>query len=204
MQISITFNNGDTVVIPIDKKTSDTVKQDYPVMGMMCAMEELAELQVAISKGNRNGNASKLDNIAEEIIDVCQYIQLAIDRFDITPEALAKWAKDKDERLIERIKNGDAIFRNPNAKAQYSSALVDAKNQIIITRMKNDNYSIAGDVDNSAEYFHVLGTYNEKKLEKAMAAKAPMKKPSKSASKEIEKALKKATKKDDKKKGKKK
>ena len=167
---------------------------------MMVAMEELDELAIALSKGVRNGNKDKLDNIAEEIMDSCAVIQWAIDRFNITPDMLQKWVDYKIDRNDDRMKDDSLIFRTTEAKDAYHRAHIDPKNQLLITRMEDGKYSLDGNTEDMAEYFHVLETglfcdktASDKKVAKKKKEEAPKMK--KKTSKELDKVLDKAAKK---------
>ena len=65
MKITISFDDGKIVELPSENEIVHTINAKYPEMGMMVAMEELDEHAIALSKGVRNGNKDKLDNIAE-------------------------------------------------------------------------------------------------------------------------------------------
>ena len=72
---------------------------------MVIAMEELAELQQAISKGIR-GKLDK-DNLTEEIADVYIVLDWIKSYFSIDGEELAKWYKYKENRIVERLSRGE-------------------------------------------------------------------------------------------------
>ena len=200
MKISITFDDGKIVELPSKNEIVHTINAKYPEMGMMVAMEELNELAIALSKGVRNGNKDKLDNIAEEIMDSCAVIQWAIDRFNITPDMLQKWVDYKIDRNDDRMVDDSLIFRTTEAKDAYHHAHIDPKNQLLITRMEDGKYSLDGNTEDMAEYFHVLETglfdNNPASIEKpAKKKKEETPKMKKKASKELDKVLDKATKK---------
>ena len=200
MKISITFDDGKIVELPCKNEIVNTINAKYPEMGMMVAMEELDELAIALSKGVRNGNKDKLDNIAEEIMDSCAVIQWAIDRFNITPDMLQKWVDYKVDRNDDRMKDDSLIFRTTEAKDAYHRAHIDPKNQLLITRMEDGKYSLDGNTEDMAEYFHVLETglfcdktTSDKKAAKKKKEETPKMK--KKTSKELDKVLDKAAKK---------
>ena len=200
MKITITFDDGKIVELPSENEIVHTINAKYPEMGMMVAMEELDELAIALSKGVRNGNKDKLDNIAEEIMDSCAVIQWAIDRFNITPDMLQKWVDYKIDRNDDRMKDDSLIFRTTEAKDAYHRAHIDPKNQLLITRMEDGKYSLDGNTEDMAEYFHVLETglfcdktTSDKKVAKKKKEEAPKMK--KKTSKELDKVLDKAAKK---------
>lgn len=72
---------------------------------MVIAMEELAELQQAISKGIR-GKLDK-DNLTEEIADVYIVLDWIKSYFSIDGEELAKWFKHKENRIVDRLNRGE-------------------------------------------------------------------------------------------------
>lgn len=72
---------------------------------MVIAMEELAELQQAISKGIR-GKLNK-DNLTEEIADVYIVLDWIKSYFSIDGEELAKWYKYKENRIVDRLNRGE-------------------------------------------------------------------------------------------------
>ena len=201
MKMTVTFDNGKTVDLPTKSKTVDLINSKYPEMGMMIGMEELNELGIALSKGVRNGNAEKLDNIAEEMMDVCAIIQWAIKRFDITPDMLHKWSDYKCKRTDDRTEDDSLVFRTDEAKAKYEQAHIDPNNQLLITRKKDGKYSVDGNTEDLAEYFHVLKTGLEKLQVKAPSEKEKKEKKSstpkvnKKAAKDLDKVLDKASKK---------
>ncbi len=92
----------------VEKVTAQAVLQlikefdgDTP---MIIAMEELAELQQAISKGLR-GKLDK-DNMTEEIADVLICISWVMAKFEIDTNELAKWQNIKNERCHNRLTTG--------------------------------------------------------------------------------------------------
>lgn len=172
----ITINNGSkgSAKVQVPAEVSKKVNEDYPELAMMLAMEELAEMSQAISKCIRNGSDEKKDNLAEEIVDVLSIIQWAIVRFDIPMEKIQKWADEKGDRTFERNKTDEVILRTNEAKETYrKNHSTEIENGIQIRKMKNDQYEISGDLDNSAEYYHALKTMinsryaAEKDMEKA-------------------------------------
>lgn len=198
MKITITFDNGQSVTLPSKNEIVKMINFKYPEMGMMVAMEELDELAIALSKGVRNGNKDKLDNIAEEIVDSCAVIQWAIDRFNITPDMLQKWVDYKNNRSDDRIKDDSLIFRTMEAKDAYHRTHIDPKNQLLITRMEDGKYSLDGNTEDMAEYFHVLetGLFRDKTTsDNKVAKKEEAPKMKKKTSKELDKVLDKAAKK---------
>lgn len=72
---------------------------------MVIAMEELAELQQAISKGIR-GKLDK-DNLTEEIADVYIVLDWIKMYFSVNDEELAKWYKYKENRIVDRLNRGE-------------------------------------------------------------------------------------------------
>lgn len=72
---------------------------------MVIAMEELAELQQAISKGIR-GKLNK-DNLTEEIADVYIVLDWIKSYFSVDGEELAKWYKYKENRIVDRLNRGE-------------------------------------------------------------------------------------------------
>lgn len=72
---------------------------------MVIAMEELAELQQAISKGIR-GKLDK-DNLTEEIADVYIVLDWIKSYFSVDDEELAKWYKYKENRIVDRLNRGE-------------------------------------------------------------------------------------------------
>lgn len=72
---------------------------------MVIAMEELAELQQAISKGIR-GKLDK-DNLTEEIADVYIVLDWIKSYYDVDGEELAKWYKYKENRIVDRLNRGE-------------------------------------------------------------------------------------------------
>ena len=89
-------------VSDVVRKEISQLKSDLP---MVIAMEELAELQQAISKGIR-GKLNK-DNLTEEIADVCICINWVIDKFHINADELYKWVDYKNDRCLKRLNDGD-------------------------------------------------------------------------------------------------
>ena len=85
-----------------------TIKQVFDTLqdkSMVIAMEELAELQQAISKGIR-GKLNK-DNLTEEIADVYIVLDWIEAYYNIDNEELAKWFKHKENRIIDRLNRGE-------------------------------------------------------------------------------------------------
>lgn len=72
---------------------------------MVIAMEELAELQQAISKGIR-GKLNK-DNLTEEIADVYIILEWIKAYYNVDGEELTKWRKYKENRIIDRLNRGE-------------------------------------------------------------------------------------------------
>lgn len=72
---------------------------------MVIAMEELAELQQAISKGIRG----KLDNenLHEEIADVLITLEWMKYYFNADENRIVLWKEYKQNRIINRIKNNE-------------------------------------------------------------------------------------------------
>lgn len=159
MNITINLNDSQINV----KSNSEIVKslnEKYPEVAMMTAMEECSELAIAISKCVRNGNDDKLDNLAEEIIDVLSVIQWAIDRFNISEESLQKWAEYKYARVNERGTKDEIIFRDPEAKKEYENSHIHNNgNAISVVRKDDSKYEIIGDTKHAYEYYHVLRTH---------------------------------------------
>lgn len=159
--MTITINNGNKGIakIAVPNSFATKINNQYPEMAMMLAMEELSELSQAISKCVRNGSEDKKDNLAEEIVDVLTVIQWAINRFDIPLQSIQKWAEEKNERTIERDKTDEIIFRANDAKKAYDKhQFKTIDNGIQIRKMKNGQYEISGDLNNSNEYYHALKT----------------------------------------------
>lgn len=72
---------------------------------MVIAMEELAELQQAISKGIR-GKLDK-DNLHEEIEDTYIVLDWVKAYFNADEEELAKWRRYKENRIVDRLNRGE-------------------------------------------------------------------------------------------------
>lgn len=72
---------------------------------MVIAMEELAELQQAVSKGIR-GKLDK-DNLTEEIADVYIVLDWIKSYFNVDGEELVKWYKYKENRIVDRLNRGE-------------------------------------------------------------------------------------------------
>lgn len=72
---------------------------------MVIAMEELAELQQAISKGLRG----KLDyeNLCEEIADTLIVLEWIKNMYDIKERDIQTWEETKLIRIKNRIKNNE-------------------------------------------------------------------------------------------------
>ena len=70
---------------------------------MVIAMEELSELQQAISKGIR-GKLDK-DNLAEEIADVMIILEWVKHKYDVTHGDIDRWLEFKRDRIIKRVQN---------------------------------------------------------------------------------------------------
>mgnify|MGYP001291729487 CR=1 FL=1 len=83
------------------KQVFDTLQDK----SMIIAMEELAELQQAISKGIR-GKLDK-DNLTEEIADVYIVLDWIKSYFSVDDEELAKWYKYKENRIVDRLNRGE-------------------------------------------------------------------------------------------------
>lgn len=158
--MTITINNGNkgTAKIAVPNSLATKINEEYPEMAMMLAMEELSELSQAISKCVRNGSKDKKDNLAEEIVDVLSVIQWAINRFDIPLQDIQKWAEEKHNRTIERDRTDEIIFRSNEAKEVYDENRI-TPNSLCISRIgKGGQYMLKGDIDNLAEYYHVILT----------------------------------------------
>lgn len=158
--MTITINNGNKGIakIAVPNSLATKINEEYPEMAMMLAMEELSELSQAISKCVRNGSKDKKDNLAEEIVDVLSVIQWAINRFDIPLQDIQKWAEEKHNRTIERDRTDEIIFRSNEAKEAYDENRI-APNSLCISRIgKGGQYMLKGDIDNLAEYYHVILT----------------------------------------------
>lgn len=157
----ITIKDDDrvgTATIAVPNSTASKFNEAYPEMAMMVAMEELSELSQAISKCVRNGSKDKKDNLAEEIADVLMVIQWAINRFNIPLQEIEKWAEEKQTRFIERNKTDEVVFRSTEAKAAYAENRI-TPNSLCISKMNDKGkYMINGDIDNLAEYYHVILT----------------------------------------------
>ena len=69
------------------------------------AMEECAELIQAISKAKR-GKLDK-ENMAEEIADVMICADWIMQIYDISIPDVDKWFKLKEQRIVERLNNGE-------------------------------------------------------------------------------------------------
>ncbi|MCF0163172.1 MAG: hypothetical protein HUJ88_11435 [Fusobacterium necrophorum] len=72
---------------------------------MIIAIEELAELQQAISKGLRG--KLNYDNLTEEIADVEICLEWVRDYFDTFEKDIENWKQFKDHRIKERIENNE-------------------------------------------------------------------------------------------------
>ena len=72
---------------------------------MVIAMEELAELQQAISKGIR-GKLDK-DNLTEEIADVYIVLDWIKSYFSVDDEEFLKWYRYKENRIVDRLNRGE-------------------------------------------------------------------------------------------------
>ena len=158
--MTITINNGNkgTAKIAVPNSLATKINEEYPEMAMMLAMEELSELSQAISKCVRNGSKDKKDNLAEEIVDVLSVIQWAINRFDIPLQDIQKWAEEKHNRTIERDRDDEIIFRSNEAKEAYDDNRI-GPNSLCISRIgKGGQYMLKGDINNLAEYYHVILT----------------------------------------------
>lgn len=86
----------------------DTVKLVLDTLqdkSMVIAMEELAELQQAISKGIR-GKLNK-DNLTEEIADVYIVLEWIKAYYSVNSEELIKWRKYKENRIVDRLNRGE-------------------------------------------------------------------------------------------------
>lgn len=119
MNVTIKFDSNTQVVVSVDNKIIDELNNAYPEVAMMTAMEECNELAIAMSKCIRNGNINKRENLAEEIVDVLSVIQWAIRRFGISSEMLQKWYDEKHDRMVDRHKTDEVIFRTSEAKDKY-------------------------------------------------------------------------------------
>lgn len=161
MKIVIDYEDGTTPLeIKTDNDMTNTLNSKYPEVTMMTAMEELNELGIAISKCIRNGDNDKLNNLAEEIVDVLTAIQWAINRFNITPASIKEWISHKSSRLAYRSINDTAIFRSEEAKDNYNkNRITNSNDSLTITKGSNSRYEVSGDIHNIPEYYHVLKTH---------------------------------------------
>ena len=75
---------------------------------MVIAMEELAELQQAISKMIRYGNNSTFnrDNLEEEIADVMICLEWVKEYYNLSEERIKDWYVMKQERILARMEAG--------------------------------------------------------------------------------------------------
>lgn len=167
MKITIDYENG---TAPLEIKTSDDItnalNSSYPELSMMMAMEELNELGIAISKCIRNGNEEKLNNLAEEIVDVLTVIQWAIKQFNLKPNIINDWINYKSGRLAYRSTTDSVVFRSEEAKEKYNkNRIVNSKDSITVHRDGYGEYAVTGDIDNIPEYYHVLKTHMERTYE---------------------------------------
>lgn len=89
----------------MENTTLEQVFDTLQDKSMVIAMEELAELQQAISKGIR-GKLNK-DNLTEEIADVYIVLDWIKTYFSVNDEELAKWYKYKENRIIYRLNQGE-------------------------------------------------------------------------------------------------
>lgn len=89
----------------MENTTLEQVFDKLQDKSMVIAMEELAELQQAISKGIR-GKLNK-DNLTEEIADVYIVLDWIKTYFSVNDEELAKWYKYKENRIIYRLNQGE-------------------------------------------------------------------------------------------------
>ena len=89
-----------------NKGTRDKINKDAIEVlqdrSMIIAMEELAELQQAISKGLR-GKLNR-DNLCEELADVYIIMQWIIQYYEITKPEINRWKTYKYKRIAQRIK----------------------------------------------------------------------------------------------------
>lgn len=170
MKITIDWGNSGTCKLTTNDTEISKVVEDYPELSMMSVMEELSELSMAISKGLRNGSSKKLDNIAEEIVDVLLGISFIVKKFNITPQQIEKCFIAKGSRLSERVKTDTAIFRSERARKDYrTSKGVPGPVKVpgmIIRKLEEGKYSLDGDTNDIPEYYHVLSTAYEEWLNK--------------------------------------
>lgn len=159
--MNITIKDDDrvgTAIVAVPNSMISKFNETYPEMAMMVAMEELSELSQAISKCVRNGSKDKKDNLAEEIADALMVIQWVINRFNIPLQEIAKWAEEKQTRFIERNKTDEVIFRSTEAKESYAEKRI-TPNSLCISKINDKGkYILNGDIDNLAEYYHVILT----------------------------------------------
>ena len=150
-------------------KIIERVLEVYPELSMMKVMEELNELSIAASKGVRNGNAKKVDNIAEEIIDVLEGIQWLIMRFNISDEQLYKWYKEKYDRTTKRAVEDAVIFRNKEARDKYAAKISStteppvlkssakmSPGEVTIQCVAPGKYSVTGDLERLPEFSEMI------------------------------------------------
>lgn len=168
--MNITINKGESQIkVQTNPKVVKRLNERYPEVAMMTAMEECSELAIAISKCVRNGNQDKIDNLTEEIIDVLTVIQWAIDRFNISTDALQKWNDAKYERTNERSSNDEIIFRTNDAYMNYMSHYMNPdSSSLTIVKGPNSDYDIVGDIKNAPEYYHVLRSHLVNRDEKIL------------------------------------
>lgn len=89
--------------IPYQEWCKDAVRT-LEDKSMIIAMEELAELQQAISKGLR-GKLDR-DNLAEEIADVLIVIDWIAEKFEISLAEVEAWSNHKKRRIAMRVLDG--------------------------------------------------------------------------------------------------
>lgn len=85
-------------------KWCDKAVDELQDKSMVIAMEELAELQQAISKGIRG--KLDYDNLCEEIADVIIVTEWIKYRFDVKQQDIEKWLDHKQCRIADRLSAG--------------------------------------------------------------------------------------------------
>lgn len=85
-------------------KKEELTKQALEILGdkaMVIAMEELAELQQAISKAVRG--KMRYDNMCEEMADVLIIMDWVREKYGIPELEVESWKKYKQTRIAKRI-----------------------------------------------------------------------------------------------------
>lgn len=176
MKMTIEFDNGKVLNLSVPGNEIKDVIMDTPEPARnLYIVEELAELQCALSKAIRCNDEDATDNLYEEIVDVLIALMMLMSSKERHAGDLERHIAKKCKRFSHRSKKHSVVFRNGAARATYDAKtpgietvtadeafgmITDAAeindDGCVVMRDNDEGYYIYGNINTMPEFIRAM------------------------------------------------